>query len=325
MTWDAPEFLAAAEAWIRAEAPGEVTGPIEQAHLRPWSTALRVPTDDGILWFKANAAIHVFEAALTARLAAELPDRVVEVLAVDAARGWMLMRDAGTRLRELDESLGQVSHWERILPLYAELQQALAGSAEELIGLGVPDHRLRRLPGLLDEVLADEPVLLLGSEDGLSVAELERLRAGRPELEALCSELAAFGIPETIQHDDLHDGQVFVRDGRYRVLDWGDSCVSHPFHTMVVTLRAFAYKHGLDPAARELVRLRDAYLEPFGSGLDEAFVLAYRTGTLARAFAWYRYVAAAPDLEYTDSIPYGLRMFLANGPIGSWEPPSGGR
>lgn len=325
MAWDAPELLAEAAAWIRAAAPGPVTGPIEQAHLRPWSTALRVPTEDGILWFKANAPVHAFEAALTDRLASELPDRVVEVVGVDAARGWMLMRDAGTRLRELDGSPGQVRHWERILPLYAELQLEFSSSADELLGLGVPDHRLRRLPDLLDDVLGDERVLLVGREDGLSVDELERLRAGRPELEALCSELAAFGIPETIQHDDLHDGQVFVRDGHYRVLDWGDSCVSRPFHTMVVTLRAFAYKHRLEPAATELLRLRDAYLEPFGPDLGEAFALAYRTGTLARALAWYRYVLAAPDLEYTDSIPYGLQMYLANGPVGSWEPASGAR
>ena len=47
---------------------------------------------------------------------------------------------------------------------------------------------------------------------------------------------ARFGIPETIQHDDLHDGQIFVRDDRYLLLDWGDACVSHPFFTLAVTL-----------------------------------------------------------------------------------------
>ena len=51
-----------------------------------------------------------------------------------------------------------------------------------------------------------------------------------------CEELASYGIPETIQHDDFHDGQVFVRDGRYLLMDWGDACVSHPFFTLSVTL-----------------------------------------------------------------------------------------
>ena len=46
---------------------------------------------------------------------------------------------------------------------------------------------------------------------------------------------ADFGIRETVQHDDLHDGQVFLGAGMHQVLDWGDACVSHPF-TLAVTL-----------------------------------------------------------------------------------------
>jgi hypothetical protein len=38
----------------------------------------------------------------------------------------------------------------------------------------------------------------------------------------MCRQLSAVAIPETVQHDDLHDGQVFVRDGRYLFFDWGD-------------------------------------------------------------------------------------------------------
>ncbi len=68
-----------------------------------------------------------------------------------------------------------------------------------------------------------------------------------PELRALVDELEAFGIPETIQHDDLHDGQVFVKDGRYLLQDWGDSCISHPFHTLTVTLRALAWRWKIEP------------------------------------------------------------------------------
>ena len=231
----------------------------------------------------------------------------------------MLMRDAGTRLRDADASLGQLRHWERILPRYAELQLALASDADELVALGVPDHRLGRLPQLLDEVLAHEQLLLVGQEGGVTPTELERLRAAGPGLEAMRAELDAVGIAETIQHDDLHDAQVYLRDDTYRVLDWGDSCVSHPFHTLVVTLRVFAYRHGLPAGGPEMRRLRDAYLEPFGPGLEEAAAIAYRTGTLARTFAWHRYLVSDPRSEDADAVAYGLKMFLADLPIGSWE------
>ena len=70
---------------------------------------------------------------------------------------------------------------------------------------------------------------------------------------------------------------------------------------------------------------RDAYLEPFAelaspAELRAAFGLAHRTGTIARALAWYRYFVGDPEAERDDTVAYGLKMFLADGPIGSWEP-----
>jgi hypothetical protein len=137
----------------------------------------------------------------------------------------------------------------------------------------------------------------------------------------MCRELAAYGIPETIQHDDLHDGQVFLRDGGYLFFDWGDSCVSHPFHSLTVALRANAAKFELEPGGAELRRLRNAYLEPFGD-LQEAADLAYWTGTVGRALAWDRFVRSGFD--YTEpeddlATAHGLKLFLAGGPIGTWR------
>lgn len=118
--WARPEWLAEARAWIRerlAEEGIEQAGAIEQPHLRWWSTVLRVPTGDGDLYFKALAPAFVFEAALTGALARWAPDRVTELLAVDAGRGWMLMRGGGTRLREVLVSPADLGRWEEVLPL----------------------------------------------------------------------------------------------------------------------------------------------------------------------------------------------------------------
>jgi hypothetical protein len=226
----------------------------------------------------------------------------------------MLMRDAGTRLRELVLTPSDLRHWELALPRYAELQLTATPIADELLALGVPDARLAVLPEQLRAVLA-EPVR------GMPVAELERALEALPEFEALCRELAAYGIAETIQHDDLHDGQVFVRDGRYVFFDWGDSCISHPFHSLTVNLRAAAAKLDLEPGGAEVRRLRDAYLEPFGD-LGEAADVAYRTGTVGRALAWDRFTRSGfgytePDDDLATA--HGLKLFLANGPIGTWQ------
>jgi hypothetical protein len=222
---------------------------------------LRVPTAEGDLYFKAVSAVHRYEAALTGLLADLQPSRVAEVVAVDAERGWMLMRDGGTRLRELVETRADLHHWERLLPGYAQLQIEMTPKVKCLIDLGVPDERLTVLPDHFRELLATRP-------KGLTADEHQRLIGAAPGFDDMCRELAAHGIPATIQHDDLHDGQVFVGEGGYRVFDWGDSCVSHPFHSLTVILRMIAWQRDLKPGGRELQRIRDAYLEPFGRHLE---------------------------------------------------------
>ena len=89
-------------------------------------------------------------------------------------------------------------------------------------------------------------------------------------------------------------------------------------------LRSIAWKLDLPPGGRELERLTDAYLEPFGRG-HEIADLAYRTGTIGRAVAWHRMVSARePEARTEDDLAgpaYGIRLFLEDGPIGSWREP----
>ena len=331
LPWLEPDWLEAAHAWIDAELGRvalEQTGETEQVHLRWWSVVIRVPTDAGDLYFKANARPHRFEAALVASLANLRPGRVPELVAADPGSGWMLMRDGGTRLREEIRTAADLARWEELLPRYAELQLAAAPQADELLALGVPDFRLEGLAAGFRAVLEDDDAILLEQSEGLTADERERLRAFVPTLAAAAEALAESGLPATIQHDDLHDGNVFLRDGRGIVFDWGDSSVSHPFHTLVVTFRAIA--HRFDPEVRpggpELLRLRDAYLEPFAqygahADLVRAVDLAHLTGTLARALAVRRHVVGygpAFHGDMVEAVPYGLRRLLNLGPLGSW-------
>jgi hypothetical protein len=330
LPWVQPAWLAEATAWIGARlAEGDIepAGEVEQPHVRWWSTVLRVPTAEGDLWFKANAPPHAFEARLLELLAAVAPGRVPEPVALDLDRGWVLMRDGGERLRELVHSSRDLHHWESVLPAYGELQLAVAPELDVLLAAGVPDGRLAALPGQVAGLLANPEACLVGRPDGLDPADYERLKALLPEFGERCARLAAFGIPETIQHDDLHDGNVFVRDGRYLVFDWGDSCVSHPFNSLVVTMRALVHRLELPPGGPDVLRLRDAYLEPF-SGLGthaelvEAADLAHYVGTAARSLNWYRLIyAREPEFRFDDedAVPYGLRRLLDLGPLGSWS------
>ena len=282
--WESPEFRTAADAWIRAHAPGEVVA-IEQPHVRSWATAMRVETSDGVVWFKANSAAHRQEAQATALLARVRPEALPELLASDPGRGWMLTRDAGTRLREVVAEERSLCRWLDVLPLYAGLQRDAVPIVDELLAAGVPDRRLAVLPDGFEQIL--------GAIDGGDAHRhlVPRVRAG-------CERLAAFGVPETIQHDDLHDAQVFLSDGRILVTDWGDAVISHPFFSMSVTLQG-VISWGVDDVegSEDTTPYAAAYLEPWGDGLDEALELALPLGWACRCVGVYDHAQALDPEE----------------------------
>jgi len=254
------------------------------------------------VYFKANTSALRHEAAAVTLLAAHRPDCVEPLLAVDLERGWMLMADAGARLRGIVERERDMTCWLEIMPLYAGLQIDLADHADELVALGVPDLRLSTLPMRFEQ--------LLDTLVGLPSDERRRLDGNVSRVREMCDELAGYGLSETIQHDDFHDGQVFVRDGRYLLLDWGDACVSHPFFTLSVTLEGML-AWGLDDVegSVDVGPFRDAYLEPFtriagDTELDAACATAMRLGWVCRAVNGY---LGVPDVDQTR---VRLRMFL---------------
>jgi hypothetical protein len=264
---------AAAEGWIRENV--QPVGAIETAHERRWATMLRVPLAEGVAWFKACAPVQAFEPRLTAGLFARWPDRVVEVLGHDEERAWLLLADAGTPIGVFGNP---PEAWLAALPLYAELQRGETAYAHEHLSHHVPDLRVATLPARYEDFLQhDLP---------LESAEIDRLRNFAPRFAELCDELATHGVADTVQHDDLHMANVYAQGEQLLLLDWGDSSISHPFASLVVTFRFLEEITKLPLTDPWFGRLRDAYLEPWGRGLDATFALALRVGAFAHTFAW---------------------------------------
>jgi hypothetical protein len=199
------------------------------------------------------------------------------VLAVDETRRWLLLGDAGIAVRELGNP---PEAWLEALPAYAELQKGEMAYTLDHVGAGVPDLRMAALPAGYER--------LFEAELPLARNEVNRLRDYAPRLTELCAELAQTGIDESVQHDDLHMANLYSRGGKLRVVDWGDSSIAHPFFSLVVTFRFLEEFNHLAPDDPWFRRLRDAYLEPWGSGWEEAFEIAIRVGWFAHAIAWTR-------------------------------------
>lgn len=321
LLWQQSDWQAEATAWIHSVLSKnnlQLTGEIEQPHVRPWSTVMTVPTNADVLYFKASASIFAHEPALTDYLARFRPEIFPELLAVDIQRHWMLMREAGTPLRQFIRTEKSIARWKDVLPLYVELQKAMAERTIHLLALGVMDRRLTKLPEMFENLISDKSAMLLDQEESLTSEEYARLKNYGPEFARMCEKLTSFGIPESIHHDDFHDGNIFVkRDGKIILTDWGESAVTHPFFTLVVIMRSVDNSFSTD-FSPESEQVRDMYLEHWTSyaPIDELramIKLTQRIGYVNRALTWKMSLDDMPielKSEYAMAVPSYLKDFI---------------
>ena len=208
------------------------------------------------------------------------------MLAHDVERAWLLMDDGGTPVG----AFGNLEDaWAAALPLYSQLQAGEAARAAVHLDDGVTDRRLAALPALFDDMLSrDLP---------LEAEEIDGLHRIAPAFAERCAALAG-SVPETLEHSDLHIGNVFAREGRILFLDWGDTAVSHPFFSLARADDVWD------------ARLRAAYLEPWGPGLEDVLELALPVGSFVHAFGFLRLWDHLDDGErerYRDAMPLILR------------------
>ena len=195
-----------------------------------------------------------------------------------------------------------------------------AGSAPSF-SLGVFDRRLESLPSHFERLLEDREALCLDQPDGLPQIQYQQLLKLIPKFKQMCARLAEHGLPETLHHDDFHDGNVFLQNGRYAIIDWGESCLAHPFFSMLVNLRSTAYSlkwEFNDPRLEPLCR---AYLGPWErfanpEELLDCFRLAMPIAMVNRALTWHQVVSTLEGgsrKAHAEAVPGWLMEFLDSG------------
>jgi hypothetical protein len=322
LLWTQLSWINQAHSWIDRELHQlniQRLGAIKQPHIRPWSTVFRIPTNIGNIYFKAVVSGLAYESTLTQSLAQRYSHCLPAVLSIDAEQGWLLMADGGIRLRENLKNESDIQHWLNLLPIYVKLQQDAAQHLQEFLELGVPDRRLATLPTNFQQLLANTEILAIDQPGGLSLIEYQCLQDSNDAVAQLCSELAKFGIPETINHGDLHDGNVFIGDESYLFFDWGDSSISHPFFSLHSPCKSLERTLHLDKDSFWWQRLDDCYLDSWAAyetrtRLQKVLSIAQQLSPILAAGRWlpvlssmdkidrHKYIAAVPDL---------LREFLS--------------
>ncbi|WP_433598686.1 phosphotransferase [Nocardia sp. CA-135953] len=178
----------------------KIVGTPEETRRRAWSLIVRIPTDAGPTWLKANARAGAHEGPLLQALARLRPGSVLEPLAVQPDHGWLLSPDGGVAAQD------SAAAWTELVRRYADLQLAMGSHIDELRATGTPylppsqlitvyRHFEPRVPGLGAAI----------TEAGAALAEFGRL---------------------SIEHNDLHPGNVFTDSDM--LFDWGDAVITHP-------------------------------------------------------------------------------------------------
>ena len=258
-----------------------------------------MPTRDGDLFLKQEQPLQAYEVPLTVALFSRWPDRVPEVVAADSERSWLLTRDGGVRIADS----GAFEAFPPALALYGELQVGEVAHVDELLAMGLRDLRL--------PVVVDLYEPFFERDHGLEPDEVARLVALAPRFRELCAELEALDLPASIQHDDLHQWNVFVRGDRIALYDWGDSSVAFPLWSWLKPFFA------LDDETLDAEPLRIAYLDAWTDFAHErelrrALELAIPTGLFPYVAQIRRqYDETQAHSDYGTYLPQRLRQLLA--------------
>jgi phosphotransferase family enzyme len=317
LPWAAPGWPVEMTAWIDgclATVGTRRRGPVREVRAWARSWVVTFATDRGRMWAKAVPAVFAHEIAVTSLLADIDPGVVPPVVAADVALGRIItVHVEGPALASVR---GEPAAWAATLSRLAELQRVLTYERAALAAAGVAAAPLPDLAEAVPHLLADNGLLLVDRPGGLSTAEATALRDRVPELVATCRELAASGVPDSLEHGDLSAEEVILGEMGPVFLDWSDGSITHPFLSATSLLGHLT----MTGAAAVDDDLAAAYLGPWlgaGLGLDEA---AGRRAMAAARIVLPLHVAALyagrilPAIGGTSEtarlVPDGLRAIL---------------
>jgi hypothetical protein len=257
-----------AEHWIQFQLDRlgiQVTGSVEQFR-QGWTSSclLRVPSSQGWIYFKAGNEPAPGEAALTSALAQRWPQSVIEPLAVDASRNWMLTRDFRGQEARID--LQQIPAFANSL---AELQLQSANDLQHWLELGCRKFSLEDFMQSSRQAGQYRNILQQGG-GRLTDTEWDNFLQALQPIADQCRVLSEVDLPLTMVHTNFRVDNLVELDGKRLLLDWSGSLVSHPFLALGQVFR----EHSSTPApGGSTMRITDSlyqqiiesYLQPFSS------------------------------------------------------------
>jgi hypothetical protein len=316
--WGTEEFRAEIREWCEG-----IVGPVTsmtQQKLRGWATVWRVETADGVWYAKQNCPGQQIELPLMAALARLVPARVVPVRAV--GDGLLITPDQGDVFYQTAGD--DLENWVRLAREAALLQRELVPHHAQLLALGMTELRPEAAVDYLSARIEQYAALAPDDRRRLAPDVAARLRAHLPAVRRWAEQVTGLGLPTTLNHNDLHENNVFDVDGRLRFFDFGDALVTEPLGVLLIPLNILGEKLQADGDDARLWRVVDAALEVWSdlvsaAELRAALPAALQLGRLGRVESWVRCQPSLSDDELAQWGPVAatwLGTLDADPPVG---------
>jgi hypothetical protein len=266
---------------------------------RAWSTVWKLESTRGSHYLKEAAPGFDIEAPLLAALCRWRPASIVELVASDTTRGWILTRDADRMLHDVmfDDPASGRAQLRTVLHTYANLQVACQQHGAPSFKHILEDRSPAAMSRSFSAIIADNALLSAGGATPDDLAQRSRWLERSNDL---CRELAALDLPLTLEHGDLHTSNIMIAgDGTPRIADWGDACWTTPLHGLVMCIYDIAGRHKIAPDDPWLTQLtkdhfktwqQSGIVRDFPRALDLVRSLAPVSGVLQ----WSRGISHMP-------------------------------
>ena len=157
-------------------------------------------------------------------------------------------------------------------------------------------------------------------QDGLSGSDLQRLKNFYPNFVLLCTDLASFNIPQTLEHGDFQDNNILVKNNKIILHDFGDATITHPFFSLASFLYSATRHHDIHENGHIYMLFFNSYMQPWQSFMSpqellKAFNLAKKIGRFVFALSFSR-IKSCEDIEafpeYNGYIAQALKLLYQN-------------
>jgi len=232
----------------------------EQVLCTPWSEVSRFVTEQGFVYLKMVPPALSLESNIITVLHEQFHAPVPQIIAINQEEHCFLMVDAGIQLHEFLKQDFRPEIFIQVMHDYTAMQIRTMDNVDLFLQLGVPDWRLKQLPKLYRQLIAQDDLLI---DDGLTHDELKKLGVLEPKLIAICERLSRYAIPETLGHCDFHDKNILVNQQTHQttIIDLGEVAITYPFFSFLNCLHRAKENFALTDSQYE--DLIDACLKPW--------------------------------------------------------------